>query len=442
MVGATGHNAQELLSLTSQDKTLECVFLTSSSQAGEYSPFLPEKKYEALSDKEIIFKNPDIIFYATPHGVCMKNVKVFLEAGIKIIDLSGDFRFEDINIFEKNYNIKHSFPEVFTKKSQKNVQYGLTEHFREEIKNAQLIANPGCYVTASLNALLPIKEHIVSAVCDGKSGYSGAGKSFTKENIAEVEENGCIPYKIIQHRHEAEIQQFFSQKQKISFTPHLINTFRGMIVTLHIFLKPEFLVETRCTVSLQEHVFQKFQEFYQDEPLITVQKEIPKISDVQGKNPCVLGGFEIDESGRLVIISAIDNLRKGAVSQALQNMYVMMGVQEKLLMLVALQDMDNMIREYEDQTHSEKLAAMGFSLEGVEDLRKARQELATSIDKPLLNRYERIMKRLGRAVVPITGNVCLGCFSIIPTSYTSFENRDKILQCENCGRMLYWPKGA
>ncbi len=323
IIGATGHTAQELLSLTTQDQTLECVFLTSSSQAGDHSPFLPQKKYEALSDEEIITRNPDIIFYATPHGVCMKNVQKFLEKGIKVIDLSGDFRFEDISIFEKNYGMKHQNPEIST-------QYGLTEHFRKEVEKSQLIANPGCYVTASLNALLPIQDILLSAVCDGKSGYSGAGKSFTKENIEEVEANACIPYKIIQHRHEAEIQQFFSNEQKISFTPHLINTYRGMEVTVHAFLKPETLVENANLRSLQEQIFQKFLDFYQDEPLIHVQKEIPKISDVQGKNHCILGGFELDQNGRLVIVSALDNLRKGAVSQALQNMYVMMGEAENL----------------------------------------------------------------------------------------------------------------
>jgi predicted nucleic acid-binding Zn-ribbon protein len=117
-------------------------------------------------------------------------------------------------------------------------------------------------------------------------------------------------------------------------------------------------------------------------------------------------------------------------------------VNEQLLLLVALQDLDTMIRETEDKVHAEKLEAMGFALEGVDDLKSARDELAATIDRPLLSRYERIAKRLGRAVVPITTNVCLGCFSVIPTSYTSAENREKILQCENCGRMFYWPRGA
>lgn len=115
---------------------------------------------------------------------------------------------------------------------------------------------------------------------------------------------------------------------------------------------------------------------------------------------------------------------------------------EQLMLLVALQDLDTMIRETEDKVHAEKLATMGFALENVEDLRKARDELAEGIDKALLHRYERISQRLGRAVVPITSNVCLGCFAVIPTAYTSVENRGKILYCENCGRILYWPRGT
>lgn len=120
----------------------------------------------------------------------------------------------------------------------------------------------------------------------------------------------------------------------------------------------------------------------------------------------------------------------------------MATLNEELLLLVALQDLDTMIRESEDKVHADKLSAMGFALEGGEDLRKAREELASSVSKPLLKRYERIATRLGRVVVPITGNVCLGCFAIIPTSYTSSENQGKILQCENCGRIIYWPRGA
>lgn len=120
----------------------------------------------------------------------------------------------------------------------------------------------------------------------------------------------------------------------------------------------------------------------------------------------------------------------------------MATLNEELLLLVALQDLDTMIRESEDATHADKLTAMGFALEGTDDLKAAREELAEGISKPMLKRYERISGRLGRAVVPITGEVCLGCFTIIPTSYTSAENREKIMQCENCGRMFYWPRGA
>ncbi|MDP6418187.1 MAG: hypothetical protein QF492_02485 [Candidatus Krumholzibacteria bacterium] len=119
----------------------------------------------------------------------------------------------------------------------------------------------------------------------------------------------------------------------------------------------------------------------------------------------------------------------------------MTDLNEHLLRLVALQDLDDMIRETEDKTHAQKLADMGFGLEGLDDLQGARKELSESIRPQLLSRYERTSKRLGRAVVPVTGNLCLGCFAVIPTAFTSAENSDKILHCENCGRILYWPGG-
>jgi len=120
----------------------------------------------------------------------------------------------------------------------------------------------------------------------------------------------------------------------------------------------------------------------------------------------------------------------------------MTALSEHLLRLVALQDLDDMIRESKDKTLAKKLEDMGFAMGGQEDLQAARDELATGIDKGLLSRYERAVKRLGRAVVPVTGNICLGCFAVIPSAFVSAENQEKIQHCENCGRILYWPRGS
>ncbi len=291
IIGANGFTGQELFTLASLDERLECVFQATSKD---------------LIDKTLLSKNPDIVFFATPHGVCMQYASLFLEAGVKIIDLSGDFRFKNPNIFEKAYKMPH------TSANQKAI-FGLTELMVHEIVDAPLVANPGCYVTASLLALLPLEKYFEKIIIDGKSGYSGAGKDFANHKL--LEENSCIPYSLTKHRHEAEMQQFFSCS--LSFTPHLINTFRGMLVTIHAFIKPEF-----------HHLnfFKLLSDQYQAAPLITVQKTIPTISDVQHTSRCVMGGFEMDENGRLVIISVIDNLRKGASSQALQNMYAMFSL--------------------------------------------------------------------------------------------------------------------
>lgn len=289
IIGANGFTGKEILHLANQDKRLECVFKSSS-----------QENIEELSLKH----NPKIVFFATPHGVCMQYAPFFLSKGIKVIDLSGDFRFKNIQEFEKAYSLKHLLP------TQKAI-FGLPETYNE---SGNLVANPGCYVTTSLLPLLPLSEYCERIIIDGKSGFSGAGKNFSKQK--ELEENICIPYTLIQHRHEAEIQQFFSCP--VSFTPHLINTFRGMLVTLHIFLKPE---------HKKIDAYEIIKKQYKNSPLVIVQKEIPTIQSVQNTNKCYIGGFEKDENGRLVIISTLDNLRKGASGQAMQNLYIIMNIE-------------------------------------------------------------------------------------------------------------------
>lgn len=303
IIGASGHTAQELIHLLATDTRLQCVFLQSSSQDGILCEEL-SMMYENISDHEMIQRKPDVIFFATPHGICMHQAKIFLDAGIKIIDLSGDFRFFNTNDFETAYCIPHSAKDIIR-------TYGLPEIFSSSIQIASLVANPGCYVTATLLALFPLQDYIQSVIIDGKSGFSGAGKHFSQHQ--EIMENGVIPYTITKHRHEAEMQQFFSFP--LGFTPHLISIYRGMSVTLHI--------------TLTEHIdaFALVSWFYKNSPLVHVQKEIPLITSVQNTNKCILGGFQIDtKTNRLVIVSVLDNLRKGASAQAVQNMYTMFSL--------------------------------------------------------------------------------------------------------------------
>ncbi len=311
IIGASGLAAQELTAILACDKYVEIKFLHSMSSTGEKSKFI-NLKFEKLSDEEMVAKGVDLIFLATPEGIAMQKAEYFLNKGIKLIDLSADFRFKDTKIFEKVYKLKHSLP-------KNKAVFGLTEIFSDKLKNASLVANPGCYVTSCLLAAWPIKTKFNLAIFDSKSGFSGAGKKFSQQK--EIKEN-IIPYKINNHRHQAEIQQFFNEQ--IFFTPHILNTFRGIESTCHFILKP------RCR---KLDFYKIFSDFYirKNFPHVRVQKKIPTLRDVQGTNDCALGGFELDQNGRLVVISVLDNLRKGAASQAAQNLHAIYNLKSKII---------------------------------------------------------------------------------------------------------------
>lgn len=310
VIGASGFTGQELTALLAVDKYAQIAFLHSRSGAGKKSEFT-NAKIENLSKAQMLEKNPDLVFLAAPNGVAMREAKFFLENNIKVIDLSADFRFKKTKTFEETYKIKHALPKA-------KAVFGLTEIFEDELKNANLVANPGCYVTACLLALLPIKEKIKLAVLDAKSGYSGAGKKF--DNHAELKANTIIPYKPSNHRHQAEIQQF--SPSPIFFTPHMINTFRGLEVSCHFILKPN---------ERELNFYKIFKDFYKASPHVKIQKNIPSLKSVKATNNCILGGFEIDKKGRLALISVIDNLRKGASSQAVQNLHAIYGLPKKII---------------------------------------------------------------------------------------------------------------
>jgi N-acetyl-gamma-glutamyl-phosphate reductase len=304
IIGAGGYTGQELAAVLAEDEFVEIAFLNSASLAGKKSKFV-DLKFENLSKDEMLQKKVDVLFYTTPNGVAMKEADFFLSKNVKIIDLSADFRFLDTATFEKVYKIKHSLPD-------KRAVFGLTEIFSEKLKNAELVANPGCYVTSCLLAAWPIKDKFSLAIFDSKSGFSGAGKNFPLHE--EVKKN-IIPYKLANHRHQAEIQQFIDQP--IHFTPHILPTFRGLETTAHFILNEK---------DKNLDFYQIFKDFYNNFPHVEIQKEIPTLNDVKTTNNAVLGGFEIDNNGRLVIVSVLDNLRKGAVSQAVQNLHAMFSL--------------------------------------------------------------------------------------------------------------------
>ncbi|MDR2830181.1 MAG: N-acetyl-gamma-glutamyl-phosphate reductase [Methanobrevibacter sp.] len=323
IIGGSGYTGGELIRLLANHPKVEISAVTSRQHQNipiyKIHPHLREMELKFV-DLKPSSVDADIVFTATPHGASMKIVPEFLELGSKVIDLSGDYRFRDFSVYEKWYGLDHTAP--------LNAVYGLPEIYREEIKGANLIANPGCFPTGGILATLPLsKKKIVDrVVLDSKTGVTGGGikpsKSFHFPNISD----NVNPYKITTHRHTAEIQQELNEfhKVKVSFTAHLVPVIRGILTTSH-----SFRMNDDLNLS-NEELNKIYKKEYLNEPFVKVLEigEIPRLSSVRGSNYVHIGGFEVDETGRIVVISAIDNLVKGASGQAIQNMNLMCGFEE------------------------------------------------------------------------------------------------------------------
>ncbi|BDZ71611.1 N-acetyl-gamma-glutamyl-phosphate reductase [Methanobacterium petrolearium] len=322
IIGASGYTGGELLRFLDVHSKVEVVAATSR----QYADTPIRKVHPHLHDLDLNFldKSPsdldvDLAFTATPHGASMNIVPELVEKGIKVVDLSGDYRFDDIAIYEKWYGLKHKKP--------LEAVYGLPEMYREEIKRAYLVANPGCYPTGAILAGIPLVKNGITdtLIADSKSGVSGAGINPTPVTHYPNIGDNLVPYAVTTHRHMPEIQEKLQKygNVRVSFTPHLIPAIRGIITTLHCFPNKEI------TPSEVQEIYK---EEYQNEPFIRVleEGEIPRLSSVRGSNFCHIGCFEIDENGRLVVISAIDNLVKGASGVAVQNMNLMCGFPETM----------------------------------------------------------------------------------------------------------------
>ncbi|MBI2659715.1 N-acetyl-gamma-glutamyl-phosphate reductase [Candidatus Woesearchaeota archaeon] len=312
IIGASGYTGYELIKILSRHKNVELAFLNSKSHNGQsvkskYNDFWDNKlKFTGYSLDEINKMNVDVIFTALPSK---ESIEIVQKLKARVIDLSADFRFSNPKIYEKVYGIKND--------SKIKAVYGLPELFRKEIKKAKVVANPGCYATACLIAALPIQKLASSIIFDCKSGYSGAGAKAAYVNQPENYSDNIIAYNITKHRHKYEIEQFI--KTRISFTPHVIPTFRGLMCTMHVILKKK---------GNAEKIKKMYKDFYKNEPFVKITDKIPELHDVQNNNYCCVGGFEIDENNQLVVVSVIDNLLKGASGQAVQNMNIMFGIEE------------------------------------------------------------------------------------------------------------------
>jgi N-acetyl-gamma-glutamyl-phosphate reductase len=329
IVGGTGYTGVELLRLLAQHPQVELKAITSRKEAG--TPV--SAMFASLRGRvELAFTEPsrdalrecDVVFFATPHGVCMQEARAVLDGGAKIVDLSADFRLQDLAEWERWYKMKHTAPELV-----REAVYGLCELNRERIKRARLIANPGCYPTAIQLGFLPLLEaglvdtdHLIA---DAKSGVSGAGrKGEIGLLLAEASDNFAA-YNVPGHRHRPETRESLARVAKrdigLIFNAHLVPMIRGIFATLY----------ARIT---KEAEFQKlFEKRYAAEPFVDVLPagSHPDTRSVRAANTCRIAVHRPPEGARsdtVVVLSVIDNLVKGASGQAVQNMNLMFGLPE------------------------------------------------------------------------------------------------------------------
>ncbi len=331
VIGGTGYGAIELIRLIHHHPYLEVGSVVSNSQAGtkfsDSYPHLVDIIDEPLESFNAIklSKENDIVFLATPSGVSSKLVPELIAKGIKCIDLSGDFRLRSSSGYETWYKQPAADEQLLI-----NAVYGLSEIYPEKIKNASIIANPGCYSTASSLGLLPIVKtglaDYESIIVDAKSGVSGAGRGLSPtSHYAEINEN-LKAYKLGAHQHIPEIEQTLLDETgipiTITFTTHLVPMTRGIMCTIYVKLTEK--------VSTKD-VHQIYSEFYKNKPFVRVRPEgsIPAAKEVFGSNYCDIGLHVDQRTNRLTIISVIDNLVKGAAGQAVQNANLMFDWDER-----------------------------------------------------------------------------------------------------------------
>lgn len=332
IIGATGYAGGELVRLLMGHPEADIVWYGSRS-------FIDKKYYEVFQNMfqivdakcmddnmEELANQVDVIFTATPQGLCASLVNENILSKVRIIDLSADFRIKDVNTYEEWYKITHKSPQFIHE-----AVYGLCEMNREDIKKARLVANPGCYPTCSTLSIYPaVKEGLINPetiIIDAKSGTSGAGRGAKVDNLyCEVNEN-MKAYGVACHRHTPEIEEQLGyaagKKITLSFTPHLAPMNRGILVTAYATLKREVTYEEVRSV---------YDKYYAEEKFVRVLDPdvCPQTKWVEGSN-FVDVNFKIDpRTNRLIMMGAMDNLVKGAAGQAVQNMNLMFGLEETL----------------------------------------------------------------------------------------------------------------
>ena len=330
IIGATGYAGSELVRLLLGHSQVEIKWLGSRSYVGQKYAGIYQNFFQLIDEKclddnmEELARQVDVIFTATPQGLCASLINEGILSQAKVVDLSADFRIKDVKKYEQWYGMEHKSPQFV-----EEAVYGLCEINREEIKKARLIANPGCYPTCSTLSIYPLlKEGLIdpnTIIIDAKSGTSGAGRGAKVDNLyCEVNEN-IKAYGVASHRHTPEIEDQLGyacgKEVLINFTPHLVPMNRGILVTAYASLTKDVTYE---------EVRAAYDKYYEKEQFVRVMdKDIcPQTKWVEGSN-YVDVNFKIDErTGRVIMMGAMDNLVKGAAGQAVQNMNLMFGLPE------------------------------------------------------------------------------------------------------------------
>lgn len=334
IIGATGYAGAEIAKLLLNHPDAEVVWYGSRSYIGQDYQSIYGNMFELVDAKcmddnmDELAKKVDIIFTATPQGLCASLINEDILKKVKIIDLSADFRLKDVSVYEKWYKIEHKAPQYIDE-----AVYGLCEINRDKIRNARILANPGCYTTCSILTAYPlVKEGLIdpdTLIIDAISGVSGAGRGAKVANLyCEVNES-CKPYGVATHRHTPEIEEQLSyaagKDMTISFTPHLAPMNRGILATEYASLNKK-----NGKLPTYEDIRAAYEKYYMDEEFIRLlDKDIyPETRWVETSNFVDIG-FKIDDrTGRIIMMGALDNLVKGAAGQAVQNMNIMFGLSE------------------------------------------------------------------------------------------------------------------
>lgn len=330
IVGGTGYTGVELLRLLAVHPQVELAAITSRGEAGmPVADMFPSLRGYV----DLVFTDPasanlsscDVVFFATPHGVAMSQAQALLAASVKVIDLAADFRLQDTAVFEKWYKLPHSCPDIL-----KNAVYGIPELYRQKIKTAQVIGNPGCYPTTVILGLAPLLEQgfidfSAPIVADSKSGVSGAGRKAEIGTLFAEASDNLKAYGMAGHRHHPEIHaqltQLADSKLDLIFVPHLIPMIRGMLSTIYVKLSAK-----GNNTDLQA----LYEKRYEQERFVDVLPagSLPETRSVRGANNLRIALHKQADIGYLTLLVVQDNLVKGAAGQAVQNMNIMFGFDE------------------------------------------------------------------------------------------------------------------